>query len=142
MRDVCCCVVCDCCVCCCLFWSTKHSHTCQHPSACCCQMGQKADLERFCAGISSLVLCCCLVSSRIRTGQAGDSVLTGLRGVVKTSRFCERRKYRCFCTAKTLKRPLRPVKRIRAKLETLWPWPHKPPSKPCSAPACVILSRT
>ncbi len=36
--------------------------------------------------------------------------LNGLRGVVKTSRFCGRRKYRCFCTAKTLKRPLRPVK--------------------------------
>ncbi len=37
-------------------------------------------------------------------------LLTGLRGVVKTSSFCERRKYRCFCTAKTLKRHLRPVK--------------------------------
>ncbi len=36
--------------------------------------------------------------------------LTGFRGVVKTSRFCERRKYRCFCTAQTLKRHLRRVK--------------------------------
>ncbi len=35
------------------------------------------------------------------------------RGVVKTSRFCERRKYRCFCTAKTLKRPLKFVRSAR-----------------------------
>ncbi len=40
-----------------------------------------------------------------------DQNLTGLRDVVKTSRFCERCKHRCFCTAKTLKRPLRPVKK-------------------------------
>ena len=50
------------------------------------------------------------LSVTANTSSADSHILTGLRGVVKTSRFCERRKYRCFCTAKTLKRPLRPVK--------------------------------
>ncbi len=38
--------------------------------------------------------------------------LNGLRGVVKTSLFCGRRRYRCCCNAETLKRPLRPVKLV------------------------------